>query len=55
MNTMQQMLFSLVSGYVLADMCKLSYEDKIFVAFVSAAIPLLTWVLGEFKTNQKQD
>lgn len=46
MNLFQQILFSLVSGYVVSEMFKLSYKDCLYVAFISAAIPIISWILG---------
>lgn len=49
MNTLQQILFALVSGYVVADMCQLNYEDKLFVAFITASVPFIPFAIGLFQ------
>ncbi len=48
MNTLQQILFSLVSGYVVAEMFKLQYNDCIFVACMSASAPVIWWFFEKF-------
>lgn len=51
MNTLQQSLFSLVSGYVVSEMFKLPYQDCVYVACISAAGPLIWWLLNRIKTK----
>lgn len=41
MNPLQQILLALVSGYVLAEMFKLPYNECVYVACMSAIAPLL--------------
>jgi len=49
MNTLQKILLALVSGYVVSEMFKLSYSDSIYVACVSAAVPLIAFLLSKLK------
>lgn len=53
MNTLQQILFSLVSGYVVAEMFRLSYSDCIYVACMSASAPVIWWFFERIKPKSK--
>lgn len=48
MNSLQQILLALVSGYVLAEMFKLPYSECIYVACMSAIPPLLIFFTDVF-------
>lgn len=49
MNVLQQALFGLVSGYVVSQIFKLSYNDSIYVALVSSSVPITLFLLDRYK------
>jgi hypothetical protein len=54
MNILQKALFALVSGYVVSQMFKLPYNDCIYVACVSATVPLIAYLIGKFNRHYHQ-
>lgn len=49
MNTLQKTIFALISGYVISDMFRLSYNDSIYVACLSTSAILVPWLLEKLK------
>ena len=52
MSTLQQVLLAFVSGYVISGIFKLSYNDSIYVACVSAAVPLIPLLVDTLKRRR---
>jgi hypothetical protein len=49
MNIAQKILFALVSGYVIAEMFRLPYNECMYVACMSATAPLILLKLKKAK------